>query len=191
MEWLTTLFCGHDVIIIGIFVSVFLLLAMISDGDWIVAFVIPAVVFVIVVNPLITSSSSIILDSYKDKLYEHYDEYEGYIEKVNDISVDEVYNLYPYKLEPRTIEKIEKRVKDNSFLKLLTVNKDNKISQIVLWDQCAEYREITDDSLEESYYQLFKDDNKRTVILEKHISTNEKAKEPEKVRKVPKKIPQG
>ena len=168
-----------------------MLWAIIYNYNWFLAFVAPLAFFVIAANTLTKSYASVVLDLYKDKLYEHYDEYEGYIEKVNDISVEDVYKIYPYRLEPYTTEKIKARVEDNSFLKLITVNKDNETSNIILWDQCAEYREITDDSIDESYYQLYKDDNKRTVILEKHISTNEKAKEPEKVRKVPKKIPQG
>ncbi len=191
MEWLPELFSGRGfifgaAILIGA-VVVLLLIYTLSDCNQFITGAVAIIFYVGVFNPLMKHYANELINSYKYKLYEHYDEYEEHIEKVTNISIKDVSKIYPYNEESCALKEIEERAKDDSFLKLITVNMDDKTSQIILWDQCAEYKEVTDDSIEESYYQLYKDDDKQIVILEKHIGTNEQNKE----HKEPKKIPQG
>ena len=190
MEWLTELFSGRGfvfaaAILIGAVVVLLLIYAL--SGNEFISGAVFIIFYAVVFNPLMENYASELVSSYKYKLYEHYDEYEEYIEKIDDISAKDVSEIYPYQEESCVIKEIEKRAEDDSFLKLITINIDDKTSSILLWDQCAEYKEVTDNSVEESYYQLFKDDDKQIVILEKHIGTNEQN---EKNRE-PKKIPQG
>ena len=156
-SWIDIITLGLIIVIIAA-LEFFIIIPKFKDNDYknvLKQFCILGVLIIISFIPLNCASKIYFNDynkQYVSVLYEHYDDYQPYIEDI--------------------IKESEKNSKYQNEYTVI-INKDNKKTKIKLNNDVAEFSEKSDPDSEESYYKLLKNDQTKKIILTKYTGKKE------------------